>query len=243
MSGSIVRRVAAPAALVLVSAAAAAALAGGIGGVARDGAVVPAPAFDPAPTAGPQKAILAGGCFWGVQAVFQHLDGVTAVVAGYSGGTLKNPTYQDVITETTGHAESVLISYDPATVSFGRLLQVFFSVAHDPTELDRQGPDVGPSYRSNIFYTTAAQKAVAEAYIAQLDAAHVFGDPIVTRVDPFTAFYQAEDYHQDFLLRNPTYPYIVINDLPKVANFKRLMPSLYRDTPVTVFKESLSDGE
>jgi peptide-methionine (S)-S-oxide reductase len=154
---------------------------------------------------------------------------------GYAGGHLKNPTYEDVITETTGHAETVLISYDPGKVSFGKLLQVFFSVGHDPTELDRQGPDVGPSYRSNIFYMNEAQKAVAEAYIAQLDRARAFPRRIVTRVDPFREFYRAEDYHQDFLLTHPTYPYIVINDLPKLENFKRLLPSLYRDAPVRVF--------
>jgi peptide-methionine (S)-S-oxide reductase len=203
------------------------------------GVAVPAAAFDPAPSAGAtEKAVLAGGCFWGVQAVFQHVNGVSAVVAGYTGGRLKNPTYDDVTTETTGHAESVLVSYDPAVVSYGTLLRVFFSVAHDPTELNRQGPDVGPSYRSNIFYTSAAQKSVADAYIAQLDKAGVFPRRIVTRVDPATTFYPAEDYHQDFLLRNPTYPYIVINDLPKVASFKSLLPSLYRERPVTVFPES-----
>jgi peptide-methionine (S)-S-oxide reductase len=196
---------------------------------------VPAPAFDPAPAAGGSAtAVLAGGCFWGVQAVFEHVNGVSKVVAGYSGGKLRNPTYEDVSTEQTGHAESVQISYDPARVSYGRLLQVFFSVAHNPTQLNRQGPDVGPSYRSNIFYTTAGQQRVAEAYIAQLTKARVFRQPIVTRVDPFTAFYAAEDYHQDFLIKNPTYPYIVINDLPKIDNFKRILPALYRPDPVRV---------
>jgi peptide-methionine (S)-S-oxide reductase len=202
---------------------------------AADAVAVPAPAFDPAPSAsGLQKAVLAGGCFWGIQAVFQHVKGVTAVLSGYSGGHLKNPTYENVFTETTGHAETVLISYDPAQVSFGTLLQVFFSVGHNPTELNRQGPDVGPSYRSNVFYVNDAQKAVAEAYIAQLDKARVFSRPIVTRVDAFSTFYPAEDYHQDFLINHPTYPYIVVNDLPKLENFKRLLPAVYREAPVTV---------
>ena len=201
---------------------------------ARDSSVaLPAPASDPAPAStGTDTAVLAGGCFWGIQAVFEHVSGVTMVVAGYSGGEKPNPTYEDVSTERTGHAESVRIVYDPAKVSFGKLLQVFFSVGHDPTQLNRQGPDTGPSYRSNIFYTSDAQKGVAEAYIAQLNGARLFPRAIVTRVDKYTAFYPAEDYHQDFLIKNPAYPYIVINDLPKIANFKRLLPVLYRDAPV-----------
>jgi peptide-methionine (S)-S-oxide reductase len=199
------------------------------------GVKIPAPMVDPAPAAaGVQKVGLAGGCFWGIQAVFQHVNGVTSAVSGYAGGHLENPTYEDVTTETTGHAETVLVSYDPSKVSFGTLLQVFFSVGHDPTELDRQGPDVGPSYRSNIFYTNDAQRTVAEAYIAQLDKARTFPHRIVTRVDRLTKFYEAEDYHQDFLLNHPTYPYIVINDLPKLENLKRLLPALYRGTPVRV---------
>jgi len=199
------------------------------------GVKIPAPLVDPAPAAsGVQRVGLAGGCFWGIQGVFQHVNGVTAAVSGYAGGHLENPTYEDVTTETTGHAETVLVSYDPSKVSFGTLLQVFFSVGHNPTELDRQGPDVGPSYRSNIFYTNDGQKAVAEAYIAQLDNARAFPRRIVTRVDRLTKFYEAEDYHQDFLLNPPTYPYIVINDLPKLENFKRLLPALYRTTPVRV---------
>jgi len=203
------------------------------GNVSASGVGLPRPALDPAPAAsGPATAVFAGGCFWGVQAVFEHVNGVTLVVAGYSGGAKANPTYEDVSTEKTGHAESVRVTYDPAKVSYGTLLQVFFSVAHDPTELDRQGPDVGPSYRSNIFYVNEAQKTVADAYIAQLNQARVFPRPIVTRVDKYTAFYPAEDYHQDFLIKNPTYPYIVINDLPKLAEFKRLLPALYRETPV-----------
>ena len=210
--------------------------------VARSGdAGVPLPpaTLDPAPaTAGPQTAVLAGGCFWGIQGVFQHVQGVTQVISGYAGGAKVNPTYDDVSTETTGHAETVKITYDPAKVSYGTLLQVFFSVGHDPTQLNRQGPDRGTSYRSNIFYTTDAQKAVADAYIAQLTKATVFPRPIVTRVDKFTAFYPAEDYHQDFLILHPTYPYIVINDLPKIANLKRVLPALYSETPVTVSKKA-----
>jgi peptide-methionine (S)-S-oxide reductase len=202
---------------------------------ADPGVALPAPAFDPvAASSGTDTAVLAGGCFWGIQAVFEHVNGVTQVVAGYSGGTKANPTYEDVSTEKTGHAESVRITFNPSLVSYGKLLQVFFSVGHDPTELNRQGPDEGPSYRSNIFYTSDAQKRVADAYITQLTGAHAFSRAIVTRVDPFGAFFPAEAYHQDFLIKNPTYPYIVINDLPKLANFKRLLPALYRDTPVRV---------
>jgi peptide-methionine (S)-S-oxide reductase len=208
----------------------------GIASHAQEPAVaIPAPTTDPAPTgSGSQTAVLSGGCFWGVQAVFEHVSGVTRVIAGYSGGAKAHPTYDDVTTETTGHAESVQIAYDPAKVSYGTLLHVFFSVAHNPTELNRQGPDSGPSYRSNIFYTSEAQKSVAQAYIAQLNAAHAFPRPIVTRVDAFSAFYPAEDYHQDFLIKNPSYPYIVINDQPKLVNFKRLLPALYREAPVMV---------
>jgi peptide-methionine (S)-S-oxide reductase len=196
---------------------------------------VPVAALDPAPSGtGPQTAVLAGGCFWGVQAVFEHVSGVSRVVAGYSGGARPNPSYEDVSTETTGHAESVQITYDPAKVSYGTLLRVYFSVAHDPTQLNRQGPDVGTSYRSNIFYTTDQQKQIADAYIAQMTKASTFSRPIVTRVDKFTAFYPAEDYHQDFLIAHPTYPYIVVNDLPKLENFRRLLPALYAEQPVTV---------
>jgi peptide-methionine (S)-S-oxide reductase len=196
------------------------------------GVAIPAAALDPADSKPRETAVLAGGCFWGVQAVFEHVRGVVQVVAGYSGGAKANPTYEDVGTETTGHAESVQIVYNPAIVSYGTLLQVYFSVAHNPTELNHQGPDDGPSYRSNIFYTNDTQKRVAEAYIAQLNKAHVFSKPIATRVDRFTAFYPAESYHQDFLITHPTYPYIVINDLPKLSNFKRLLPALYAEQPV-----------
>jgi peptide-methionine (S)-S-oxide reductase len=207
----------------------------------RDGGVVvPAAALDPVMSSVTDTAVLAGGCFWGVQAVFEHVNGVTQVIAGYSGGTKVNPTYEDVSTEKTGHAESVKITFDPSKVSYGKLLQVFFSVAHDPTELNRQGPDSGTSYRSNIFYTSDAQRTTAEAYVAQLNHVAVFPHPIVTRVDRFTAFYPAEGYHQDFLIKNPDYPYIVVNDLPKLSIFKRLLPTLYRQAPVRVTDRTAS---
>ncbi|MFZ1990153.1 MAG: peptide-methionine (S)-S-oxide reductase MsrA [Alphaproteobacteria bacterium] len=201
---------------------------------AEPAVAIPAAAYDPPSTKASETAILAGGCFWGVQAVFEHIKGVTHVVAGYSGGTLVNPSYEDVTTERTGHAESVQITYDPRQVSYGQLLRVYFSVAHNPTELNRQGPDSGPSYRSNIFYTSKAQQDVATAYVAQLTKAKVFSKPIVTRIDPASTFYPAEEYHQDFLIKNPDYPYIVINDQPKLVNFKRLLPELYSENPVRV---------
>jgi peptide-methionine (S)-S-oxide reductase len=203
---------------------------------AREMAVfVPEPAFDPpAAEAGLQTMVVAGGCFWGVQGVFQHVKGVQQAVSGYAGGTRVNPGYEDVSTGNTGHAESVKVTYDPAKISYGELLRIFFSVAHDPTELNYQGPDEGTQYRSDIFFTDAAQEKVAEAYIEQLTVAKVFKAPIVTRVDALQAFYPAEDYHQDFLTRHPNYPYIVINDLPKIANLKRLFPSEFGDTPVLV---------
>ncbi len=168
---------------------------------AEPAVAIPAPTYDPVSTKSSDTAILAGGCFRGVQAVFEHVKGVTHVVAGYTGGKVKNPSYEQVSTERTGHAESVLITYDPQKVSYGELLQVYFSVAHNPTELNRQGPDTGTSYRSNIFYNSKEQKAVADAYIAQLTKAKVFARPIVTRVDPAVAFYPAEEYHQDFLIK------------------------------------------
>jgi peptide-methionine (S)-S-oxide reductase len=195
---------------------------------------IPPAAFDPVDANATGTAVLAGGCFWGVQAVFEHVGGVSQVIAGYSGGAKSNPTYEEVSTEETGHAETVQITYDPARVSFGTLLQVYFSVAHDPTQLNRQGPDEGTSYRSNIFYTNEAQQRIAEAYIDQLNKAGRFSRPLVTRVDRFTAFYPAEKYHQDYLVAHPSSPYIVINDLPKLAEFKRLLPSLYAEQPVLV---------
>jgi peptide-methionine (S)-S-oxide reductase len=193
---------------------------------------IPAPVSDPASTAFTETAVLAGGCFWGQQGVFQHVKGVTRVVAGYAGGDKATATYDQVTTETTGHAESVEITFNPKQVSFGRLLQIYFSVAHDPTQLNRQGPDTGTSYRSAIFTATPQQAATAKAYIAQLQAAQVFPAPIVTKVDPLKGFYPAEGYHQDYLVRNPNQPYIRINDLPKIAGLKRVWPQYYRDDPV-----------
>lgn len=200
---------------------------------------IPAPALDPAATAsGPQTIVLAGGCFWGVQGVFEHTKGVIHAVSGYSGGSKETAHYEMVGTEKTGHAESVQITYDPKQISYGKILQIYFSVAHNPTELNYQGPDSGTSYRSAIFYANDEQKRIAGAYIAQLDQAHVFGEPIVTKLEAFKGFYPAEDYHQDFLVLHPTYPYIAINDLPKVENLKRLFPDYYRETPVTVMASS-----
>ena len=176
---------------------------------------------------GMQTAVLAGGCFWGVEGVFEHVKGVTQVVAGYAGGSAVRPSYEQVSSGTTGHAESVRISYDPSRISYGQLLKVFFSVAHNPTELNRQGPDTGTQYRSAVFFANDEQKRVAEAYIAQLQAARAFARPIVTQVAPLKAFYAAEAYHQHYLDLNPNQPYIVINDLPKIGNLKREFPALY----------------
>jgi peptide-methionine (S)-S-oxide reductase len=181
-----------------------------------------------------QSAVLAGGCFWGMQGVFEHVRGVHTVLAGYSGGSSRTAQYQDVGMGTTGHAESVQITFDPQQVSYGELLQIYFSVAHDPTQLNHQGPDSGTQYRSQIYYADDTQRHIAESYIAQLNKDKVFGAPIVTRVDRLTGFYPAEGYHQDFYLKNPDYPYIVVNDLPKIRNLKQLFPDVYRDPPVTV---------
>jgi peptide-methionine (S)-S-oxide reductase len=192
-------------------------------------APLPNPVVDtPAASAkGTETAVLAGGCFWGVEAVFEHLKGVTQVVSGYSGGTKETADYETVSSGTTGHAESVQITYDPSRITYGQLLKVYFSVAHNPTELNRQGPDTGTQYRSAIFYGNAEQKRVAKAYIAQLQAAKVFSRPIVTQVVPLKAFYPAEEYHQDFIVKNPRQPYVVFNDLPKIANLQRQFPDLY----------------
>jgi peptide-methionine (S)-S-oxide reductase len=195
---------------------------------------IPAPVTDPANMAAMEKAVLAGGCFWGIQGVFQHVKGVTRAVSGYSGGTKQTATYDQVTTETTGHAEAVEITYDPKVISYGKLLQIFFSVAHDPTEVNRQGPDTGPSYRTAIFPQSPAQAATARAYIAQLDQAKLFARPIATKVEAFKGFFPAEAYHQDFLTLNPTYPYIVVNDLPKVRNLARIWPQYWRNEPVLV---------
>jgi peptide-methionine (S)-S-oxide reductase len=193
---------------------------------------IPAAALDPASSVPSETVVLSGGCFWGQQAVFEHVKGVTRVVAGYSGGAANTATYPLVTTETTGHAESVQITFDPRIVSFGKVLQIYFSVAHDPTELNFQGPDEGTSYRSEIFFATAEQEKTARAYIAQLGAAHVFTQPIVTKIEPLKGFYAAEGYHQDYLVHNLTQPYIVINDLPKLAALKRIWPELYRPDPI-----------
>lgn len=176
---------------------------------------------------GRETVVLAGGCFWGIQGVFEHVRGVTKATAGYSGGTVKNPGYELVSTGTTGHAESVEVVYDPSQITFGELLKVFFSVAHDPTELNRQGPDEGTQYRSAIFYETPEQERIARAYVEQLTAARTFSEPIVTEIAPMKAFYRAEAYHQDYLVKHPDNPYIVYNDLPKIANLKNEFPALY----------------
>jgi len=197
--------------------------------------VVPAPADDSAKKPGhPETAVLAGGCFWGMQGVFEHVRGVRGVVAGYSGGPARKATYEDVETGATGHAESIQSTFDPNEVTYGELLRMFFSVAHDPTELNRQGPDTGTQYRSVIFYADDTQRRIAQNYIAQLNGSKVFAQPIVTRVDELKGFYPAEGYHQDYYLKNPRTPYIVINDLPKIRHLQQLFPDDYRDSPVMV---------
>src|SRR6266536_2083473 len=203
---------------------------------AEEAVIIPAPASDVQPASGIQTAVIAGGCFWGVQGVFQHTTGVVNAVSGYAGGSKATADYTMVSTGATGHAVSVEIKYDPKKISYGKILQIFFSVAHDPTQLNRQGPDSGTQYRSAIFTTSDEQKKVAEAYIAQLNAARVYRKPIVTKVGPLEAFYPAEAYHQDYLTLHPNQPYIAINDLPKVANLKRLFANSYRAEPVLVGK-------
>jgi peptide-methionine (S)-S-oxide reductase len=192
---------------------------------------IPDPVVDAPRTQAPgqQVAVFAGGCFWGIQAVFEHVRGVISATSGYSGGDVPNPDYETVSSGTTGHAESVKVVFDPSQVTYGQLLKVFFSVAHDPTELNRQGPDVGSQYRSAIFYMNPEQERVARAYIAQLDGAKAYPRPIVTQVVPFKAFYDAEGYHQDYAAKHPDNAYIVINDAPKVANLRKELPNLYTD--------------
>jgi peptide-methionine (S)-S-oxide reductase len=193
------------------------------------------PAIDNPKAAGAaQTAVIAGGCFWGVQGVFQHVKGVSQAVAGYTGGDKSTAQYETVSTGTTGHAESVKITFDPAVISFGQILQIAFSVVLDPTQLNRQGPDEGTQYRSAVFYADDNQKRVAEAYISQLNQSHAFPRAIVTRVDPLKAFYAAEDYHQDYLFHNPDSSYIAYFDLPKVENFKRTFPAMYNQRPALV---------
>jgi peptide-methionine (S)-S-oxide reductase len=192
---------------------------------------VPPPADDAAlaQSPGKQTAVFAGGCFWGTQSVFERVKGVVATTAGYAGGSAATATYDQVTTETTGHAESVRVVYDPSKITYGQLLRVFFSVVHDPTQLNRQGPDVGTSYRSAIFYTSAEQQKIGLAFIAQLDAAHVFAKPIVTEVVPLKGFYSAESYHQDYALYNPDNPYIQVCDRPKIEALKKEFPELFQE--------------
>jgi len=196
--------------------------------------IIPPPAVDFQPPGNEAKAIFAGGCFWGVQGVFQHVKGVKNAVSGYSGGEANTAVYEVVGTGQTGHAETVEITYDPSVVTYGQLLQIFFSVATNPTQLNYQGPDHGTQYRNAIFYQSADEKQMAEAYIAQLNAAGLYPAPIVTTLEPFKAFYPAEQYHQDFLTLNPSWPYIVINDLPKVAALEELFPKEWQKDPVLV---------
>lgn len=203
-------------------------------GAALHAAPLPAPAVDASRASAPgiQTAVFAGGCFWGVEAVFRHMKGVQSAVSGYAGGRTKNPTYEDVGTGMTGHAESVEVKYDPSQVTYGELLRVFMSVAHDPTELNRQGPDVGTQYRSAIYFVDDEQKKVATAYVAQLDGAKAYPKKIVTELAPLAVFYPAEAYHQDYLARHPTQPYIVYNDLPKLDALKKDYPAMVRAQPI-----------
>src|ERR1700731_4524151 len=208
---------------------------------AEDAVIIPAPRVDVQASDGVQTAVLAGGCFWGVQGVFQHTAGVVNAVSGYAGGSKASADYNIVSTGTTGHAESVQIKYDPKKISYGKILQIFFSVAHDPTQLNRQGPDSGTQYRSAIFTTNDEQKKVTESYIAQLNAAKVYRKPIVTKVGPLEGFYQAEAYHQDYLTLNPTQPYIAYNDIPKVENLKKLFAANYVEEPTLVTKVKVTN--
>jgi len=216
--------------LLLLTLAASLPLLGALGcNAASAASTIPDPKVDEsvATAKGHETVVFAGGCFWGVQAVFEHVKGVTKATAGYSGGTVKNPSYEDVSSGETGHAESVEVVYDPSQVTFGQLLKVFFSVAHNPTELNRQGPDRGTQYRSAIFYETPDQQRIAQAYVDQLTEAKMFSGPIVTQIVSFKAFYPAEGYHQDYLVHHPDNPYIMINDLPKLDNLKKQLPDLY----------------
>jgi peptide-methionine (S)-S-oxide reductase len=201
---------------------------------AEPAARVPAPVVDAPPQAATETAVVAGGCFWGVQGVFQHVKGVRQALSGYSGGSAANAHYDLVGTGQTGHAESVKITFDPRVISYGQILQIYFSVATDPTEFNRQGPDVGSQYRSEIFAADARQRKVAQAYIAQLDHAHVFAAPIATTIGALQGFYPAEDYHQNFAALHPDNGYIAANDLPKIDNLRRLFPALYRPRPKLV---------
>lgn len=205
---------------------------------AEKAVVIPPPSDDATASSGSETAVLAGGCFWGVQGVFQHVNGVSNAVSGYAGGDEKTARYETVGSGRTGHAEAVSITFDRKQISYGRILQIFFSVAHNPTELNRQGPDVGTQYRSTIFAQSADQARVAKAYIAQLDRERSFGAPIATTIELQKRFFPAEAYHQDYLTRNPTQPYIVFNDLPKIDNLKKVFPDRYRAEPMLVGKRA-----
>ncbi len=209
----------------------AAAFACGVSGAAAAPVTLPDPVLDEQAVAGRHQdsIVLAGGCFWGVQAVFQHVKGVLRAVSGYAGGAANTAQYQAVSTGKTGHAEAVQVTYDPAQVTLGKLLKVYFSVAHDPTELNYQGPDHGTQYRSAIFYATPEQQKIAAAYIQQINVAEVFDNPVVTTLEPLQAFYPAEEYHQDYATEHPDNAYIIVNDLPKVANLKKQLPDLYKE--------------
>ena len=196
--------------------------------------IIPPPKTDMAPSSGLKTAVIAGGCFWGVQGVYQHTNGVVQAVSGYAGGKENTADYNMVSTGTTGHAESVKITYDPQKISYGKILQIYFSVVHDPTQLNRQGPDDGTQYRSTIFTSSPEEKKIAQDYIAELNATKVYGKPIVTTIEPLQAFYPAENYHQDYLTLHPRQPYIVFNDLPKIENLKKVFAANYRDKPVLV---------
>ena len=204
-----------------------------VAAAAAAAAAIPDPAVDEKLAAHPgqETLVLAGGCFWGVQAVFKHVKGVTRSTAGYSGGTVKNPGYEDVSSGTTGHAEAVEVVYDPSVITLGQLLKVFFSVVHDPTQLNRQGPDTGTQYRSAIFYGNDEQHRIVQAYVDQLNQAKIYSQPIVTQIAPLSAFYSAESYHQDYAEHHPENPYIMICDLPKLKNLQEQFPSLYIAKP------------
>ena len=208
-------------------------------GGAEPAVVIAAPAKDePAATSHSETALFAGGCFWGIQGVFQHVKGVTSAVSGYAGGAQGTANYEEVSTGETGHAESVKVTFDPTQVTYGELLHIFFSVGHNPTQLNRQGPDTGSQYRSAVFPLNAEQAAVAKAYIAQLNASKSFSEPMVTKIENNAHFYPAEAYHQNFLNDNPDYPYIVVNDLPKIKDLQQVFPANYREQPVLVNPES-----
>jgi peptide-methionine (S)-S-oxide reductase len=201
---------------------------------AEDAVVIPPPAMDVSPADGLQTTVVSGGCFWGVQGVFQHTKGVVSAVSGYAGGSMMTATYDQVSTGATGHAESVQIKFDPKEITYGKILQIFFSVAHDPTQLNRQGPDAGTQYRSALFTTSDEQRKVAEVYIAQLNAAKVYPKPIVTKVSSLQGFFPAEAYHQDYLTLHPNQPYIAYNDLPKIENLKKIFAENYTEKPTLV---------